>query len=149
VVPGGKTPYFGHTVCAGQVQSQRQREGMSAAFNRATATDKLAEGKLLYSMVLSDDSMKFETDSAKLSPRSPAAADGLRQKAEDRISQCLLGNPGPHRCDGFRSGQPAARRGTRRSSALVHEPAWRVLESHVDDFLRESRCGGRQQEPSR
>lgn len=37
------------------------------ALNRATAAGKLAEGKFLYSMVLSDDSVKFPVDSSKLS----------------------------------------------------------------------------------
>jgi len=37
------------------------------ALNRANAAGKLAEGKFLYSMVLSDDSVKFPTDSSKLS----------------------------------------------------------------------------------
>lgn len=37
------------------------------ALKRATAAGKLAEGKFLYAMVLSDDSIKFPLDSAKLS----------------------------------------------------------------------------------
>jgi outer membrane protein OmpA-like peptidoglycan-associated protein len=37
------------------------------ALGRATAAGKLAEGKFLYEMVLSDDSVKFSRDSAKLS----------------------------------------------------------------------------------
>src|SRR5215467_9265262 len=40
------------------------------ALDRATAAGKLAEGKFLYSMVLSDDSVKFPVDSAKLSPEA-------------------------------------------------------------------------------
>ena len=36
------------------------------ALKRATAAGKLAEGKFLYSMVLSDDSVKFPVDSSKL-----------------------------------------------------------------------------------
>lgn len=56
------------------------------ALERATAAGKLAEGKFLYSMVLSDDSVKFPLDSSKLSPeaetRLQALADKL--KAENR-----------------------------------------------------------------
>lgn len=37
------------------------------ALERAQAAGKLAEGKFLYSMVLSDDSVKFPVDSARLS----------------------------------------------------------------------------------
>src|SRR5690242_19006124 len=40
------------------------------ALNRATAAGKLAEGKFLYSMVLSDDSVKFAANSAKLTPEA-------------------------------------------------------------------------------
>jgi peptidoglycan-associated lipoprotein len=40
------------------------------ALERATAAGKLAEGKFLYSMVLSDDSVKFPVDGAKLSPEA-------------------------------------------------------------------------------
>jgi outer membrane protein OmpA-like peptidoglycan-associated protein len=40
------------------------------ALTRATAAGKLAEGKFLYSMVLSDDSIKFPVDSSKLSPEA-------------------------------------------------------------------------------
>jgi outer membrane protein OmpA-like peptidoglycan-associated protein len=40
------------------------------ALNRATEAGKLAQGKFLYSMVLSDDSVKFKADSAKLSPEA-------------------------------------------------------------------------------
>ena len=56
------------------------------ALDRATAAGKLAEGKFLYSMVLSDDSVKFPLDSAQLSPeaqtRLQAFVDQL--KAENR-----------------------------------------------------------------
>jgi outer membrane protein OmpA-like peptidoglycan-associated protein len=40
------------------------------AMNRAEAAGKLAEGKFLYAMVLSDDSVKFPPDSSKLSPEA-------------------------------------------------------------------------------
>ena len=40
------------------------------ALERAEAAGKLAEGKFLYQMVLSDDSVKFPTDSSKLSPEA-------------------------------------------------------------------------------
>jgi len=40
------------------------------ALQRAEAANKLAEGKFLYSMVLSDDSVKFPVDGSKLSPEA-------------------------------------------------------------------------------
>ena len=42
------------------------------ALQRATAAGKLAEGKFLYQMVLSDDSVKFPVDRASLSPEAEA-----------------------------------------------------------------------------
>jgi peptidoglycan-associated lipoprotein len=40
------------------------------ALNRANAAGKLAEGKFLYSVVLSDDSVKFPVDGSQLSPEA-------------------------------------------------------------------------------
>ena len=40
------------------------------AMDRATAAGKLAEGKFLYSMVLSDDSVKFPVNRSELSPEA-------------------------------------------------------------------------------
>jgi peptidoglycan-associated lipoprotein len=58
-----------------QVDQQRDHLGRldqrtQDALDRATAAGKLAEGKFLYSMVLSDDSVKFPVDSSKLSPEA-------------------------------------------------------------------------------
>jgi peptidoglycan-associated lipoprotein len=59
-----------------QVQGQQQQQGTRLdqldqntrdAMARAEAAGKLAEGKFLYSMVLSDDSVKFPLDSSRLS----------------------------------------------------------------------------------
>ena len=51
-----------------------------AALERAQAAGKLAEGKFLYSMVLSDDSVKFPVDSAELSPEAQARLLDFVQK---------------------------------------------------------------------
>jgi peptidoglycan-associated lipoprotein len=50
------------------------------ALNRATAAGKLAEGKFLYSMVLSDDSVKFPVDSSKLSPEAQQRLTDFAEK---------------------------------------------------------------------
>ena len=50
------------------------------ALERATAAGKLAEGKFLYSMVLSDDSVKFPVDRANLSPEAQARLMDFVQK---------------------------------------------------------------------
>ncbi|WP_397399733.1 OmpA family protein [Phenylobacterium sp.] len=50
------------------------------ALNRATAAGKLADGKFLYSEVLSDDSMKFPLNEATLSPEAQARLDAFVEK---------------------------------------------------------------------
>jgi outer membrane protein OmpA-like peptidoglycan-associated protein len=50
------------------------------ALDRANAAGKLAEGKFLYSMVLSDDSVKFPVDSSKLSPEAQSRLMDFVQK---------------------------------------------------------------------
>ncbi len=54
-----------HEAHLGQLDSATKE-----ALARAEAAGKLAEGKFLYSMVLSDDSVKFTADSSKLSPEA-------------------------------------------------------------------------------
>lgn len=53
-----------------EAQLSRLDQTAKDALDRATAAGKLAEGKFLYAMVLSDDSIKFPRDSAKLSPEA-------------------------------------------------------------------------------
>jgi len=55
------------------------------ALNRAQAAGKLAEGKFLYAMVLSDDSVKFPVDSSKLSPEA-------QQRLQDFVEKLKNGN---------------------------------------------------------
>ena len=50
------------------------------ALDRATAAGKLAEGKFLYSLVLSDDSVKFPVDRASLSPEAQTRLSALADK---------------------------------------------------------------------
>ena len=50
------------------------------ALDRATAAGKLAEGKFLYQMVLSDDSVKFPTDGSQLSPEAQTRLADFIQK---------------------------------------------------------------------
>lgn len=50
------------------------------ALDRANAAGKLAEGKFLYSEVLSDDSMKFKVNHYELSPEAQARLDAFADK---------------------------------------------------------------------
>ncbi|MFA4894533.1 OmpA family protein [Brevundimonas sp.] len=64
-----------------------QVEGTAGqALERATAAHKLAEGKFLYEVVLSDDSVKFPTDRHALSPEAEQRLAELAQrlKGENR-----------------------------------------------------------------
>lgn len=56
------------------------------ALSRANAAHKLAEGKFLYELVLSDDSVKFPSDHSALSPEAEARLGELAQrlKSENR-----------------------------------------------------------------
>lgn len=68
-------------------QRVTQVEGTAGeALQRANAAHKLAEGKFLYEVVLSDDSVKFPTDRYALSPEAEARLAELAQrlKAENR-----------------------------------------------------------------
>ena len=61
-------------------------ERMREALARANAAHKLAQGKFLYEVVLSDDSVKFPTDASALSPEAEQRLGELAQrlKAENR-----------------------------------------------------------------
>jgi len=50
------------------------------ALERAEAAGKLAEGKFVFSEVLSDDSMKFPVNAAELSPEAQARLDAFVEK---------------------------------------------------------------------
>jgi peptidoglycan-associated lipoprotein len=56
------------------------------ALDRATAAGKLAEGKFLYTMVLSDDAVKFPTNKSDLSPEAQSRLTDLatRLKSENK-----------------------------------------------------------------
>jgi peptidoglycan-associated lipoprotein len=69
----------------GQQQSQQAHleqldQTTREAMERAEAAGKLAEGKFLYSVVLSDDSVKFPLDSSKLSPEAQTRLMDFVQK---------------------------------------------------------------------
>ena len=72
----------------GQVEGHvSQVEGTAKdALDRANAAHKLAEGKFLYEVVLSDDSVKFPTDQHAVSPEAQARLKELadRLKSENR-----------------------------------------------------------------
>jgi outer membrane protein OmpA-like peptidoglycan-associated protein len=63
-----------------QAQLAKLDQATQDALNRATAAGKLAEGKFLYTMVLSDDSVKFPADSAKLSKEAEERLNSFVEK---------------------------------------------------------------------
>jgi peptidoglycan-associated lipoprotein len=71
-----------------QVQAHEEHLGTldktaAEAMARAEAAGKLAEGKFLYSTVLSDDSMKFGIDKAELSPEAQARLTAFAEKLKN------------------------------------------------------------------
>jgi len=60
------------------------------ALERATAAGKLAEGKFLYAMVLSDDSVKFPVDSSKLSSEAQTRLGDFIQKLKSENKNVYL-----------------------------------------------------------
>jgi outer membrane protein OmpA-like peptidoglycan-associated protein len=60
------------------------------ALERAVAAGKLAEGKFLYAMVLSDDSVKFPTDGHELSPEAQTRLSDLVTKLKGENKNVYL-----------------------------------------------------------
>ena len=98
------------------------------ALDRATAAGKLAEGKFLYSMVLSDDSVKFPIDSSKLSPEAQQRLTDFAEKLKTDNRNVYVEIQGHTDGARFRRAQHQAGRGAGRSRSPVHEPAWRAAE---------------------
>jgi peptidoglycan-associated lipoprotein len=80
-----------------QTQQQSQQahlaqldQGTRDAMERAEAAGKLAEGKFLYAMVLSDDSVKFPVDGSQLSPEAQTRLQDLAQKLKSENKNVYL-----------------------------------------------------------
>jgi peptidoglycan-associated lipoprotein len=86
------------------------------ALNRATAAGKLAEGKFLYAMVLSDDSVKFPTDSSKLSPEAQQRLTDFAEKLKTDNRNVYLEIQG--HTDGRGSDPANQRLGDQRAEAV-------------------------------
>lgn len=74
------------------------------ALERAQAAGKLAEGKFLYSMVLSDDSVKFPVDGAQLSPEAQTRLMDFVQKLKADNKNVYLEIQGHTDSTGSKSG---------------------------------------------
>ena len=117
------------------------------ALDRATAAGKLAEGKFLYSMVLSDDLVKFPIDSSKLSPEAQQRLSDFADKLKNDNRNVYVEIQGHTDLRGAGLDQLTTWRGAGRGRATVYEPAWRALEPHGDHLLRKAGSGGQQQDP--
>jgi outer membrane protein OmpA-like peptidoglycan-associated protein len=60
------------------------------AMRRAEAANKLAQGKFLYAMVLSDDSVKFPIDGSQLSPEAQTRLSDFVQKLKSENQNVYL-----------------------------------------------------------
>jgi outer membrane protein OmpA-like peptidoglycan-associated protein len=63
-----------------QTTAQNAQATADEALQRANSAHKLAQGKFLYEVVLSDDSVKFPTNGDQLSPEAQARLTELVQK---------------------------------------------------------------------
>lgn len=70
----------GSTLQTHQTQLAELDRTSREALERATAAGKLAEGKFMYQMVLSDDAVKFPLQSAKLSPEAQERLHAFAEK---------------------------------------------------------------------
>ena len=99
-----------------QAQLSKLDQTSQDALNRATAAGKLAEGKFLYSMVLSDDSVKFPADSAKLSKEAEDRLNSFVEKLKTDNRNVYLEIQG--HTDALGSGTATQRLGQARAEAV-------------------------------
>lgn len=83
---GGQVDQLGGQVSSLNGQVGRIGATAQEALDRAKAAGVLAEGKFMYSVVLTDDSIKFPANKAQLTPEAQARLDELvtRLKAENK-----------------------------------------------------------------
>jgi len=117
------------------------------ALARANSAHKLAEGKFLYEVVLSDDSVKFPTDMHGLSPEAGTASVRVRPAPDQREPERLSGDPGLYRQRRRRRAQRPARRGPGRGRAPLPQPSGRGPEPHGGHLVRRGIAGGLQRHP--
>jgi len=73
-----------------RAQAAQAQGTADEALQRANAAHKLAEGKLLYEEVLSDDAVKFPVNGDELSPEARARLDELAQKLKSENRNVYL-----------------------------------------------------------
>lgn len=88
------------------------------ALARADAAGKLAEGKFNYSMVLSDDSMKFGANKAVLSPEAMARLDAFADKLKSDNKNVYVEVQGHTSANEGGSKQGAYALGTKRAEVV-------------------------------
>jgi peptidoglycan-associated lipoprotein len=79
----------------GRLDSHEQRmagidQTAQDALQRATAAGKLAEGKFVYQVVLSDDAVHFPVDKSKLSPEADSRIAELAEKLKSENKNVYL-----------------------------------------------------------
>ena len=117
------------------------------ALDRATAAGKLAEGKFLYSEVLTDDSMKFGPSKASLSPEAQARLDAFVDKLKTDNKNVYVEIQGHTRRNREQGSQLPAGRAAGRGRAPLPQRKGRGAEPHRDHLLRRRRAGPAEQEP--
>jgi outer membrane protein OmpA-like peptidoglycan-associated protein len=77
-------------VAVAEAHTQKVEGAAGEALQRANAAHKLAEGKFLYEVVLSDDSVKFPVDKHALSPEAQQRLDELVQRLKSENHNVYL-----------------------------------------------------------
>ena len=119
------------------------------ALERAQQAGKLAEGKFVYSLVLSDDAAKFPVNQHELSTEAQEPSNAFAERLKGENKNVYLEIQGHTDATGSDSYNLQARRSPRRGGAPLPEQAGRRPEPDVDDLLREERAGRVQQDQGR
>ena len=118
------------------------------ALQRAQEAGKLAEGKLLYETVLSDDKVRFGFDKYSISDEAKAALDTFATPIVGGNENVYIEIQGHTDSVGQRRVQRGARPRARGGhAALPQHPAQDPAAPHQRDLLRRVGAGRRQQEP--
>ena len=106
------------------------------ALERAQAAGKLAEGKFVYSLVLSDDAVKFPTSTCALSKEAEAKLAEFAEKLKAENKNVYLEIQGHTDSTGSSDAQLQAGRGAGGGGPPLSQQAGHRAEPDVHDLLR-------------
>ena len=121
-----------------------------AAMTKAQDAEKAAKGKLIYTVTLSNDKVRFPVNKAEISDEAKAMIDEAVGAARQGEPRRLLRDRGPHRQHRRRRLQLQAGRGAGHGGARLHREEARHRPQPAErHLLRRGQAGRRQQDPRR